>query len=59
MLSLGGEQHHLNRVYSVPCPNFIWRGVDGNDKLMESRWKVAVHGAMDGYSKDAHISPVV
>ena len=35
------------RVYSMPCPNFIWH-VDGNHKLL--RWKLVVHGAMDGYS---------
>ncbi|KAF7645265.1 hypothetical protein LDENG_00207310, partial [Lucifuga dentata] len=32
-------------IYS--CPNFIWH-IDGNHKLI--RWKLVVHGAMDGYS---------
>uniref|UniRef100_A0A667Y9I1 Integrase catalytic domain-containing protein n=1 Tax=Myripristis murdjan TaxID=586833 RepID=A0A667Y9I1_9TELE len=36
------------RVYSVPCPNYIWH-IDGNHKLI--RWKIVVHGAMDGYSR--------
>lgn len=36
------------RVYSVPHPNFIWH-VDGNHKLI--RWKLVVHGAIDGYSR--------
>lgn len=36
------------RVYSVPCPNYIWH-VDGNHKL--KRWKMVVCGAMDGYSR--------
>ncbi|XP_048878521.1 uncharacterized protein LOC125747369 [Brienomyrus brachyistius] len=36
------------RVYAVPCPNYIWH-VDGNHKLI--RWKLVVHGAMDGYSR--------
>ncbi|XP_031146781.1 uncharacterized protein LOC116043901 isoform X1 [Sander lucioperca] len=36
------------RVYSVPHPNFIWH-VDGNHKLI--RWKLFVHGAIDGYSR--------
>lgn len=36
------------RLYSVPCPNFIWH-LDGNHKLI--RWKLVVHGAMDGYSR--------
>ena len=36
------------RVYSVPCPNFIWH-LDGNHKLI--RWKLVEHGAMDGYRR--------
>lgn len=36
------------RVYIVPCPNCIWH-IDGNHKLI--RWKLIVHGAMDGYNK--------
>ncbi len=36
------------RVYSVPHPDFIWH-VDGNHKLI--RWKLVVHGAIDGYSR--------
>ena len=36
------------RVYTVPCPNYIWH-IDGNHKLI--RWKLVVHGAMDGYSR--------
>lgn len=36
------------RIYTVPCPNFIWH-VDGNHKLI--RWKLVVHAAMDGYSR--------
>ncbi|KAL7396210.1 hypothetical protein ABVT39_002205 [Epinephelus coioides] len=36
------------RVYSVPHPNFIWH-VDGNHNLI--RWKLVVHGAIDGYSR--------
>lgn len=36
------------RVYSLPCPNFIWH-LDGNHKLI--RWKLVEHGAMDGYSR--------
>ena len=32
----------------MPCPNFIWH-VDGNHKLI--KWKLVVHGAMDGYSR--------
>ena len=36
------------RVYSVPCPNFLWH-VDGNHKLI--RWKFVVHAAIDGFSR--------
>uniref|UniRef100_A0A672GIA8 Integrase catalytic domain-containing protein n=1 Tax=Salarias fasciatus TaxID=181472 RepID=A0A672GIA8_SALFA len=36
------------RVYTVPCPKYIWH-IDGNHKLI--RWKLAVHAAMDGYSR--------
>ncbi|KAK6475949.1 hypothetical protein HHUSO_G23946 [Huso huso] len=36
------------RLYSVPCPNYLWH-IDGNHKLI--RWKLVVHGAMDGFSR--------
>uniref|UniRef100_A0A3Q3FD54 Integrase catalytic domain-containing protein n=1 Tax=Labrus bergylta TaxID=56723 RepID=A0A3Q3FD54_9LABR len=36
------------QVYTVPFPNYIWH-IDGNHKLI--RWKLVVHGAMDGYSR--------
>lgn len=36
------------RVYSVPCPNFIWH-LDGNHKLI--RWRFVVHVGIDGFSR--------
>ena len=36
------------RVYSVPCPNYIWH-IDGNHKLI--RWKIVLHHGIDGYSR--------
>ena len=36
------------RVYTVEAPNSVWH-VDGNHKLI--RWKLVVHGAIDGYSR--------
>lgn len=35
------------RVYSVPCPNYIWH-IDGNHKMI--RWRFVVHHAIDGFS---------
>lgn len=45
------------RVYSVPCPNYLWHIV-GNHKLV--RWRLVVHHGIDGYSRlvvFAHCSP--
>ena len=36
------------RVYSVPCPNYIWH-VDGNHKMI--RWRFVIHHAIDGFSR--------
>lgn len=36
------------RVYSVPCPNFLWH-IDGTHKLI--RWKFVIHAAIDGFSR--------
>ena len=36
------------RVYSVESPNSLWH-LDGYHKLV--RWKVVIHGAIDGYSR--------
>lgn len=36
------------RPYRVPCPNSLWH-LDGNHKLI--RWKMVIHGAIDGYSR--------
>ncbi|XP_014677213.1 PREDICTED: uncharacterized protein LOC106817080 [Priapulus caudatus] len=36
------------REYSVKGPNSLWH-IDGNMKLI--RWRIAVHGAVDGYSR--------
>lgn len=36
------------RVYSVPCPNFIWH-IDGNHKLV--RWRIVLHHGIDGFSR--------
>ncbi|XP_064640699.1 uncharacterized protein LOC135495746 [Lineus longissimus] len=36
------------RVYSVPCPNFLWH-LDGNHKLI--RWRLVVHGGIDGFTR--------
>ena len=36
------------RVYSVPCPNYIWH-IDGNHKLI--RWRMVLHHAVDGFSR--------
>ena len=36
------------RVYSVPCPNYIWH-IDGNHKLI--RWRMVLHHAIDGFSR--------
>ena len=48
----GIERRRLNtihrRVYSVPCPHYIWH-LDGNHKLI--KWKFVVHGGIDGYTR--------
>jgi hypothetical protein len=36
------------RVYKVPSPNALWH-LDGYHKLI--RWKMVIHGAIDGYSR--------
>lgn len=36
------------RVYSVPCPNYIWH-IDGNHKLI--RWRMVLHHAVDRFSR--------
>lgn len=36
------------RVYSVPCPNYIWH-IDGNHKLI--RWGLVLHHGIDGFSR--------
>ena len=36
------------RVYSVPCPNYIWH-IDGNHKLV--RWRFVIHHGIDGFSR--------
>ena len=36
------------RVYSVPCPNYIWH-IDGNHKLI--RWRFVLHHGIDGFSR--------
>ena len=36
------------RVYSVPCPNYIWH-IDGNHKLI--RWGFVLHHGIDGFSR--------
>ena len=36
------------RVYSVPCPNFIWH-LNGNHKLI--RWRFVVHVGIDGFGR--------
>ena len=38
----------LRRVYSVPCPNYLWH-VDGNHKLI--RWGFVLHHGIDGFSR--------
>lgn len=48
-----GVERRLRRVlrrrrYHVECPNALWH-VDGYHKLI--RWKLVVHGAVDGYSR--------
>eukprot|EP00057_Strongylocentrotus_purpuratus_P025478 XP_011679952.1 PREDICTED: uncharacterized protein LOC105445737 [Strongylocentrotus purpuratus] len=36
------------RVYSVPCPHFIWHA-DGNHE--HNKWKFVLHGAIDGCTR--------
>ena len=36
------------RAYHVSCPNALWH-IDGNHALI--RWKLVVHGGIDGYSR--------
>lgn len=36
------------RVYSVPCPNFVWH-IDGAHKLIN--WKFVIHAGIDGFSR--------
>ena len=36
------------RVYSVPCPNYLWH-IDGIHKLI--RWKLVIHAGIDGFSR--------
>lgn len=36
------------RVYSVPCPNYLWH-IDGNHKII--RWRFVIHHGIDGFSR--------
>ena len=36
------------RVYSVPCPHYLWH-IDGNHKLI--KWKFVIHGSIDGFTR--------
>lgn len=36
------------RVYSVPCPNYLWH-IDGNHKMI--RWSLVIHHGIDGFSR--------
>ena len=36
------------RVYSVPCPNYLWH-IDGNHKMI--RWGLVIHHGIDGFSR--------
>ena len=36
------------RVYSVPCPNYLWH-IDGNHKMI--RWRFVIHHGIDGFSR--------
>lgn len=38
----------LRRVYRVPWINSLWH-LDGHHKLI--RWKIVIHGAIDGFSR--------
>ncbi len=43
------KQPRINRrVYSVPCPNYLWH-IDGNHKMI--RWHFVIHHAIDGFSR--------
>ena len=44
------------RIYSVPCPNYIWH-IDGHYKLI--RWRFVIHGAVDGFSHTITYVPQV
>ena len=48
----GGDDRRCRRirrrVYSVPCPNFIWH-LNGNHKLI--RWRFVVHVGIDGFGR--------
>ena len=36
------------RIYSVPCPNYIWH-IDSHHKMI--RWQYVIHGGVDGFSR--------
>ena len=36
------------RIYSVPCPNYIWH-IDSHHKMI--RWRYVIHGGVDGFSR--------
>lgn len=38
----------MRRIYRVPFVNALWH-IDGHHKLI--RWKIVIHGGMDGYSR--------
>ena len=42
------QRRITRRVYNVPHPHYIWH-IDGNHKM--NRWRLYVHGAIDGYSR--------
>ena len=36
------------RIYSVPCPNYIWH-IDSHHKMI--RWRYVIHGGVDSFSR--------
>ena len=42
------SRHHpvVRRVYSVPCPNYIWH-IDGHHKMIH--WRFVIHGGWMGF----------
>ena len=47
------QVRHARRTYNVRWINSVWH-IDGHHKM--NRWKIVIHGGIDGYSRCGKVS---